>query len=239
MNIQSWLPSYDEWKDSYTRNELTREYVNSNNHTFPSMTHSMDQNELALHVRNVSFPTVTIDSDILDMLYEEGKDYLYGLLLHESIQLGSRPKDSDPTFSRDPHVTKVLWHADSNGGSNKNVTLFLQDTMTCLEPVLSNATGPCQIVVLAQDDLKYAQAISDRFPNCSIIKVRENAETESPAQVRQWLQQFSCDPTWSAFAGPRDGSIHLLRESLVFQRREMIWKLGQFPPSVPELVLCD
>lgn len=223
MHIHSWLPSYEEWRSS----------IHANGTSFPYMTNAMDQNELATD------GTSTIGSKTpLDMLYEEGKDYLYGLLCRESIQLGSW-WNRGSISSRDPDTTTVLWYDDSKFESS-----FSQNVSQCLEPVLFNATGPCQIIRVVERD-SYdddRQELMSHFPACTVSSIVDKDDTKFLPQHRLWHSlSMSRDLIGaSAFVGPRHSvSSDLFRERIVFQRRELVWKLGRIPPVAPELVICD
>lgn len=240
MGIHIWLPSYMEWKNFFSSKTVSGDSLTFDKNTL----RSMQKNEVVLLLRNASSSTLTIDSEKFDMLYEQGDDYLYGLLFHESIRLGSSLviNDNDSTLSRDPRVTKVLWYDNGDHSSNQELSSSSwHDTLQCLGPVLSNATTvACQIlIVLVRPDgvsNTPVSAIADHFPHCSITTLQETEQRP--------LLQLSQNPTWSALVGPRrlsktSSPFWLLRERLVYQHREMMWKLGRIPPLVPDLVLCD
>ncbi|GAX11647.1 hypothetical protein FisN_7Lh006 [Fistulifera solaris] len=227
ISVQEWLPSYDEWKESFPVRELSGNSLKPNRTSFTSLA----KHELKTLLAKKNSSVITAPSELLDMLYKEGTNFLYGALLHESIQLRST---FETTLSPDPQGIRVLWY--DTGDLHGHMTFILQETSRCLEPVLSNATDACQITFLqAQGDSDQVKVISNYFPTCTIIEVQ--------AIMLPDLLQLSRDPTWSAFAGPREGLMtsvsSLLRESLVYQRREVIWKLGRFPPSVPDVLLCE
>lgn len=211
MHIHSWIPSYDVWKEWIPRLP--------NSSTFPFVPRVMENSEL------------TPLNDIVDMLYEEGKDYLYGLLFYESVRLGSWWDPGNDVSPRDPTATSVLWYDDSKQEEESS----WQNALQCLEPVLSNTT--CQILFVKEEDEEvssHEQAILNRFPQCTLGVL---AHVELPKQLHVWQSlQLTHDPMWSAFVGPPSS---FLRESIVFHRRQVVWKLGRIPPSVPELFVCD
>jgi hypothetical protein len=230
ISAKEWLPSYDEWKGFFPVNGVSGDPFSSNRESFTSIAKHGMKSLLAKENSSV----LTAPAGLVDMLYEEGTNYLYGALLHESIQLRSSADAFESALSAYPQAMRVLWY--DAGDLNRDMSFILRETRRCLEPVLSNSTDACQIsFVQVQGDSNQVKHISKYFPTCTILQVQATTLPD--------LLRLSRDPTWSAFVGPREGLISsvssLLRESLVYQRREVIWKLGRIPPSVPDVLVCE
>ncbi len=228
--VKEWLPSYEAWREILPVGGLNNNPFSSNR----TLLTSLAKHELNSFIANGNFSVTKAPTNVLDMLFAQGADYLYGALLHESIHLQSSTDAFESSVPADPQAMRVLWY--DAGDLNGQMTFILQETRRCLEPVLSNSTDACQITfVQAQGDSDQVNAILNYFPTCTIIQVQTITLPN--------LLQLSRDPTWAAFVGPREdlktSVSSLMRQSLVYQRREVLWKLGRIPPSVPDVLLCE
>lgn len=160
---------------------------------------------------------------MLDKLYHEGVDFLYGMLFEKSFfarALVRAPSDQQP--KADPLAFTVAVHGDNT---------------ECLERIVSNQSAPCHIFFVENKGSTLAVP-----SQCSTFHLNA-AEAESDDPSLQFLQgmMYVTERARSGFvSGPYSSqSSDLIRQRIEFLRRQEVWKLGRIPPILPHFWTCE
>jgi hypothetical protein len=251
VQLASWIPSMP----------LTLSPKRNNHSSIEK--HQWILDALSPHVPVVAFPDfsnkmdlATIDDDsplplsvmeTMKNLFEQGSNYLYGLLLDKSVILQHASPSPYGNASLAP-VDYELSVSIAMDGS------FLTDPQFDFENDVSQRLGGC-----LEQIRQTALAAIDSSPHCYIYAAYPNPVT-SPSSIhklQEWLSFRNCTlvttndyltdlvsaskHAHSAFLGHQknSSSSDLLLSIVEYHRRQEIWKLGRDPPLVNPIPQCN
>jgi hypothetical protein len=218
----------DEWVSNTEHSNLANPVLdNQLMMVFPKETNPIVSKEaLAEYVEDSStLDDWKLEDPLLDMLYEQGADFLHGMLLDRSVSMRNRvrqPGDGQPPFN--PQAFSVAYYGHDDDDSYEQ---------NCLQQMLVNQSAPCHIYPVNTG----RQTIFP--PQCSIVSIESTNQTNDGDLTFFQNLLFVADRVRSASVGPANSTkANLIRQRIEYLRRHKVWTLGRLPSILPPFLTC-
>jgi hypothetical protein len=237
FELQNWTLKYDEWSKVIEIPPM--KYLRNNNSSILEI--PPDERVIVFPYNPLPMDDVSrlhlshINETIWRMMFANGTDFLYGMLLQESVSFADKvlqPPVIDQSISLfDPSFLSLI--------VNVGESTWNEDKKACLHNIIFDDTRPCQIFVIADDSMPnyWKNSLVER---CSLFSWNETFVDQNLHFLRQMHFFASSNRGSSGFVriGPASSRANFIRERMEYIRHYEAWRLGRIPPILPDFITC-
>ena len=237
LRLYEWIPAFQEWSKTLSLPEPT--YLPE---TFDGLRQKLREStavvfpyDLRMTLQNSSLVSTVsktksgLSRRRMKMLYSEGTDFLYGLLMEKSIVIRDNVTQvSAPALQPpDPAALSLAVHI--------SLSQDVETARECLKTILSNETRSCQLFVVNE----YQEQTPHLETNCTFFWGNYSAPIHKNLRFFHDMA-FATDYARAGFIESSDSSRStLIRERIEYSRRFAAWRSGRIPPILPEFLSCS